>query len=64
MIVTQNAVRPGVRPYVPPNMAEGDFQLMIYQTNVQQFTIKTPTMSEVEYNVFIYNGIYILHIQK
>ena len=62
MIVTQNAVRPGVRPYLPPKMAEGD--LMIYQTNVQQFTIKTPPMSEVEYNVFIYNGIYILHIQK
>ena len=38
--VIQNAVRPGVRPCVPPEMAEGDFRLMIYQTTVQQFTIK------------------------
>ena len=29
-VVTQNAVRPGVRPYVPPKMAEGDFWLIIY----------------------------------
>ena len=30
MIVTQNAVRPGVRPYVSPEMAEGDLRHNIY----------------------------------
>ena len=46
--VTQNADYPGVRPYVPPEMSEGDFRLMIYQTVVQRFTTKkNPTMSEL-----------------
>ena len=53
---TQNAVGPDARPYVPTEMAEGDFRPVIYHC------IKTPTMSEFEYNVFIYNIIYIQHI--
>ena len=57
VIVTQNAVRPGVRSYVPPEMAEDDFWLIIYHC----LTIynKTPKMSEFEYNVTINNIIYI-----
>ena len=50
-VLTQNAVHPSVRPYVPPKMAECDFRLMMYLTYVQQFTINTPTVSEFEYHV-------------
>ena len=60
--VTHNAVYPGIRPYVPPEIVEGEFQLMIYQTTVQRFTIKTPTVSEFEYYVLAYGTFYIIQI--
>ena len=71
MGITQNAVRSGVRPYVLPEMAEGDFRLMIYQTTVQRFIINTSTMSEQSLNTinlytisFTYNTFYIIQIHS
>ena len=56
MTFAQNAVRPGLRSYVPPEMVDVDFWLMIYQTT--EFTIETPKfLFEVEYIVFICNVI-------
>ena len=43
-------------------MAEGDFRLIMYLSNEQQFTIKTPTVSDFAYYVFICNFIYTQHI--
>ena len=34
---TQNAIYPDVQPYVPPEMTEGDFRLMIYQPLYNDF---------------------------
>ena len=50
--------RPGVRPYVPPEMAEGDFRLMMYQTTVQWLTIKTPNNVRV-WILYIYIQYYL-----
>ena len=49
MIVTQNALRPGVQPYVLSEMTEGDFRLIMYLTKVQRFTINTPTVFDTMY---------------
>ena len=62
-LLHKKAVRPGVRPFVPPEIAEGDFRLMIYQSTVKRFTIKTPSMSEFEYNVFIIIQYYLFTAQ-
>ena len=75
VIVTQNASiqkkRPGVRPYVPPEMAggggQGNFRLMMHQTTVQDLLYKLQQCQSLNiiylYTIlFTHSTFYIIQI--